>query len=139
MTRSHIECGPVDAGHTAASFFHNQGTCSDVPRIESLLPEPLQASGGHVAQVESCGPKPADGTRALEKGTEQVDEIAQLFLDVVGKTGYEQCVEQLAPSRDAYRRAVEESTLAALGGEQFSASRVVDYADLHSAIDLERQ
>src|ERR1051325_90591 len=89
-----IERRVVHAGNTAPCLLDDQGTGRDVPRLELLLPERLEASGGDITEVQRGGAEAADGARAAKEVAEQLDQLAGLLVHRVGKTGDEERVEQ---------------------------------------------
>ena len=128
----------VERGDAAAGLLDQQHAGRDVPRVEALLPEAVHASAGDVADVERRRPEAAHGARFAEKRGEQADQLRHLVLDGVRKAGHQQRVDERLGLRHVESRAVEERALAAFGGEQLVARRVVHRADLEPSVHFER-
>ena len=62
---------PSMPGDAAARLLDDQRAGGDVPRLEVLFPERVEAAGRDVAQIERRRPEPAHRARAAEERAEQ--------------------------------------------------------------------
>ena len=79
-----------------AGFLDDQRTGGDVPGLKLVLPERVEASRRHVAEVERGRAEAAYGAGARDELAEQRDELRRIAMDVVVKAGDQQGVEQAA-------------------------------------------
>src|SRR5687768_2895915 len=80
------ELRPVIVGYNAAGLFDKQFACRDVPRIETLFPEPIETAAGDIGHVDRRRSVAPDATRVQKKIRQVSREIFSL-LEVVWKTG----------------------------------------------------
>ena len=126
-----IERRAVHAGDAAARFLDDQRAGRDVPRLQVLLPEAVEAAGGDVTEVERRRAEAPHRARAAEERAEQLHEIAaSACARRTGKPVTSSASISADVSETRQRAAVQERALAALGREQLLPRRVVDGADL---------
>src|SRR4029077_11239444 len=114
-------------------------TGGNIPRLERLLPEPIETPRCHVTQIERRRAESPHRSCLPEECAEHREEWNELLVDVVREASDEQCVEQAAGLRHSYARPIHKSTLTTLAGEEFLPRRVVDRADLDTFVDLQRE
>jgi len=51
-----VEPGLMHAGDSSPGFLHHEARRGHVPGVQVELPEPVEASGGHVADVQAAHP-----------------------------------------------------------------------------------
>ncbi len=109
-----------------------------VPGFEDLFPEAVRAPRGHVAQVERGRAVAADRSGDAHHAVEGAQPLLEALVQVVGKAGDQQAVDQAPRARDAQRPAVQVRPLAALGGEELVAQRIEDRPRDDLAVHRER-
>ena len=72
-----------DTAPPASSTIRRRG---DVPRLEALFPEAVDAPGRDVAEVERRRPEPTHRARAADEGGEQPDDLVAVLVHVVRET-----------------------------------------------------
>src|SRR5690606_29432908 len=116
---------------------HYQYACGDVPRVESQLPEAVDATASDVTDVESSGSRPPYRLH-LRQDPREHREIEVDLVDHVGEPGRQQGAGEHGRLRHADLLAVEARTVPAHGCEHLVAFAVVDDTDLDDAVDLQR-
>ena len=131
--------GPaLEIRHFAAGFFDNQHACRRVPGIEIELPEAVEASAGHTAQVERRRTRPPHAVRAQSDLMIEVN-VRILVPLVAGKAGGHQAFGQVRDLRhlDCVADSVRAASL--LGREQLVARGIVNHAGNSPVLVLQSQ
>ena len=87
----------------------------NIPRPEMLFPITVEATGCDVTQVERRRSKAPHGTRTAEKRAEHRHQIGGVFVNVVGKPGDQQRIDQFGRRRHMQPLTVEKCSRSALG------------------------
>ncbi len=121
---------PVIGRERPASTSHQQCTSRHIPRSQALLPIPIQASTGHVRQIERCGTSTPHALGGQVQGHELTVVIISVAASVIGETGGQERLLQLGGVTHAQTPAIQPGWLPALGGEQLIAHRIIDHTDV---------
>src|SRR5690606_13260389 len=116
---------------------HYQYACGDVPRVESQLPEAVDATTSDVTDVERSRSRPPYRLH-LRQDPREHREVEVDLVDHVGEARRQQGAGEHGRLRHADRLAVEARTVPAHGCEHLVAFAVVDDTDLDDAVDLQR-
>src|SRR5262249_29424142 len=111
----------------------------NIPWLEVLLPEAIEAPGGHVAHVERGRSETTNGPSATEHRTEESDELLAPGMHIIGKPGNQQRFSQLGGTGDLEPSSVQASAFPALGGKQLPTGWIVGRADFRASVHLEPQ
>ena len=79
MRGRRVERRPVHPGHAPAGLLDDQRAGRHVPRLQVLLPERFEASGGDVTEVERRRAQPAHRARPSEEAAEERHQIPALL------------------------------------------------------------
>src|SRR5205823_12449715 len=110
----------------------------DVPRLQSLLPESVEAACGDVGQIDGRAAQPAGAARELGEAAESGDHLRQPVAIAVGKTGADDRFDEPGRMRDAQLLAVERGALAAGRVEDLVAQRIDRAAGEGTTVFLRR-
>src|SRR5580698_3764546 len=106
LTAADSKLRSVEAADLAAGLFHNEHPRSRVPGIEIEFPETVEASAGHIAQIERRRSRAPHAVSAQRDLVIEVD--IWIFMPLVArKAGRQQAFLQLRRLRDVNRPAVE--------------------------------
>ena len=84
----------LKGGHEPSGLLDKEDSGGRVPRVEVLLPESVQAAGGHEAQVECSGSGPPNTTRSKDQVPKAAQDRIRLAANSVGEARAEQGVVQ---------------------------------------------
>ena len=90
-------------GDAAARFGHDERAGGDVPGVQLLLPEPVEAPGRDVAEIERRRPEPPHRARRSRNAPKHVDLLLPAAARVVRKPRDQQRVDRA--DRSTSRRA----------------------------------
>ena len=127
LTAVELEGPAFEIRHFAARLFDNQHTRGRVPGIEIELPEAVEASAGHAAQVEgrrTCTPHAVGAQRDLVIEV----NIRILVPLVAGKAGGHQALGQVRNLRNLDSLLVQVGAASLLGRKQLVARGIVNHA-----------
>src|SRR6186997_2249154 len=117
MGRYRIERRPVHAGDASTGFGDDEGSSRDIPGLQMLLPERIEAPGGDIAEVKRRRAESPHCPCLAEERAKQAHQVRGLLMHIVRKAGHEQRINQLARRRHAESRAIEVGTLPAFRRE----------------------
>jgi hypothetical protein len=103
---------PGKIAESTTGFGRDQGAGGNVPRFELQLPESIESAAGHIAKIEGRGTAAPNALAADHEFLKVAEIDFGEFAPIVGKTGGEQRLVQLAHRRDAQCFAVESRALA---------------------------
>ena len=125
----------VEIGCDPARLADQQQARRDVPRREALLPEAVEAAGGHVRQVEGSGAGPADAARPDGHPVELLQVLRQPRSILEGKAGADQGERRVRNGRDRQLPVALPGPAAAGRGVDLVARHVHHHAGLELAVD----
>ena len=88
-------------GHDAASFPDEQGSGSNVPGGQALLPKPIEPSGRNVRQIECCRSRPPNPAGPLSYPRELFLVFDETRHIAEGKAGANQGEFRIIDARDS--------------------------------------
>src|SRR5688572_14051994 len=98
-----------------ARLLDDQVARGDVPGVELELPEPVEAPGGDITQIERGAAVAAQPAHALHEAGEVIEIVLEALVHVVGEARGEQRAAELALVRDAQDPPVAGRAFAARG------------------------
>ncbi len=127
LTAIDLKWSAIEVADSSASFLHNQDAGRRVPGIEIEFPETVEASAGHIAQVESRRPGAAHAVRAQRDLV--IEKNIGIFVPLMtGEAGGDQAFFQPRGLLHMDCLAVEMRAPSLLGREKLVARRIVDHS-----------
>ncbi len=127
----------AEVGDNAAGLLNQQHSGGHIPFMQADFPKPVQSAGGYVGQVQRRRTGPADSRGIGEYGTEHRQISIQVLLFLERETGAQQRTLETALSGNPDAPAVEHRAIAAAGGKQFIAQRIIDHGNLDPGLVLQ--
>src|SRR5262249_30912618 len=112
----------------AAGLAHQQNASGNVPELQILFPEAVEATGGDPGEIERGGAEAPDPRHFRRDRVEDLVETAEIAMRLVGNAGRDQRLIEMAPRGNAEAPFVQPAAPALLGPEAFVGDRVVDQA-----------
>ena len=134
-----IEQATVKSRQPALRLLYQQTGGRQIPRVQPLLPESVESTSGHVAQIQRRRSESSYRAGTREEPTEKFDHFICFLMNVVGESSAEHGIQHHRRPRDPYRHAVQPSTNTAFSRKQFATSRVEHRPDFRNPVDLKRQ
>ena len=118
----------AEIGDEAARLAHQHDAGGDVPELEVLLPEAVEAAGGDPGEIERGRAEAADAGDLGRDRVEDLVEAAEIAMRLVGDAGGDQRFGEVAAGGDAQPPLVEPGAPALFRPEALVGQRVVDQA-----------
>src|SRR5262245_55176504 len=138
MTFAEHILAPLKVGGEAACLAHHENAGRHVPGRKVALPKAVEPAGGDPGEIEGGGSETTQARDLLLNRGEFLPEQHQIAAAVVRQPARHDGIDQSSPRCYAQALIVEESALAALGGEQLLVGRVVDDTGHDRPLALER-
>src|SRR5262245_23776241 len=123
---------PVVGRECPASTSHQQCTSRYIPRSQALLPIPIQASTGHIRQIECCRTSSTHALAGQVQSYELTVVVISVAAPVVRETGGQERLFQGGGVTHGQTSAIQPGWLPTLGGKQLIAHGIIDHADMDS-------
>src|SRR5262245_3361693 len=115
----------VEIGGKAAGLAHHENAGRHVPGRDVALPKTVEPAGGDPGEIEGGGAETTQARDLVLNRGKFLPEQRQIAAAMVRQPARYHGIDQPSPRCHAQALVVEESALAALGGEQLFVGRVV--------------